>query len=75
MSDFYVTTRCNFAHRLADGKPIDHECEILPPAALEAERKGDFAEAIRLIEEAKKPVRFGPLMGQRMLPTSKGVKA
>ena len=23
---FYVTTYCNFAHRLIDGAPIGHEC-------------------------------------------------
>jgi hypothetical protein len=33
----YVTTFCNFAHRMKDGKPIDHECYIIPPALLRAE--------------------------------------
>ena len=35
----YVTSYCNFAHRLNDGKPVEHECAILPPAALEVRRR------------------------------------
>lgn len=53
MTGNYVTTYCNFAHRLADGKPIEHECHILPPAALRAEMQGDTATAIELIQTAK----------------------
>jgi hypothetical protein len=52
----YVTTYCNHAHRLSDGKPIDHNCYVLPPAALQLERDGKFAEAIEVLERAK-PLR------------------
>lgn len=41
----YVTTFCNFAHDLDDGKPIAHECWILPKNALEYERRGEHASA------------------------------
>jgi hypothetical protein len=38
----YCTTFCNRAHNVKTGRPIDHECYILPPAALQAERAGDM---------------------------------
>ncbi len=38
---FYVTSFCNFAHRLSDGKPINHECYIIPPKFLEQEIQGE----------------------------------
>ncbi len=49
MPDFYVSTYCNFAHSLVDGEPIDHECRVIPPEALEAERDGDFERAIEIM--------------------------
>ncbi len=49
----YCTTYCNRGHRLHDGKPVDHECVILPPAMLVAERFDDFDEARRLLAKAK----------------------
>ncbi len=42
MSDFYVSTFCNFAHRVADGKPIEHECFIIAPKALAEEMAGVY---------------------------------
>jgi len=39
---FYVTTFCNFPHRLSDGKPIEHECYILRPESLRLEMEGKF---------------------------------
>lgn len=36
----YTSSFCNFGHDLSDGAPIDHECYVIPPAALEAERGG-----------------------------------
>lgn len=54
---FYVTTYCNFAHRLADGKPINHECYVLPPKALEFEMADKIADAIEAIQAAK-PLRM-----------------
>jgi hypothetical protein len=52
----YHTSYCNHGHRLSDGRPINHECYVLPPKALEAERAGDCKRAIQLIEAAK-PLR------------------
>lgn len=49
----YCTTYCNFGHRLSDGKPLWHECYILPPKALAAEKAGNAEEATQLIELAK----------------------
>lgn len=45
----YCTSFCNHGHRLGDGKPVDHECYILNPRALEAERDGDYEKAISLM--------------------------
>ena len=52
----YVTTYCNFPHRMRDGVPIGHECYVLPPRALEFERQGDTSAAIAVIQSAK-PLR------------------
>lgn len=49
----YVTSYCNKAHRMRDGKPIEHECHVLPPRALYAERDGDTETATFFIEGAK----------------------
>lgn len=56
---FYVTTFCNKAHRMRDGKPVAHECYVLPPAALRAERDGDMRRAIELIQAAPRVVSRG----------------
>jgi hypothetical protein len=45
----YVSTYCNFAHRCKDGKPIQHECRIIPPKALEAEMNDDISLAIEIL--------------------------
>ena len=50
----YVTTFCNHAHRIRDGKPIAHECEILPPEALRAEIDEDFERALEIMSNRKK---------------------
>ena len=52
--DSFVTTYCNKPHRLEDGKPIDHECYILPTAALHAERDGQIARAMIVLAHWKK---------------------
>lgn len=49
----YATTYCNHGHALENGKPVNHECYVLPPGALEAERAGDFELAARIISAAK----------------------
>lgn len=51
VTDFYCSTYCNFPHRLLDGEPIDHECRVIPPEALEAERDGDFEKAIEIMKK------------------------
>ena len=45
----YCTSFCNQGHRLSDGKPINHECYVLNPAALAAEREGDYEKAQELL--------------------------
>jgi len=52
----YCTSYCNKGHRLHDGKPVGHECHVLPSKALASERAGDTDEAIRIIQAAK-PLR------------------
>ena len=52
MPDVYCSTYCNFGHDLDTGEPVDHECRTIPPAALEAERAGDFELAIQLMQVA-----------------------
>jgi hypothetical protein len=48
--DTYCTSYCNHPHRMKDGKPIRHECRIIPPEALRAERAGDFDRAHEIME-------------------------
>ncbi len=43
-----VTTFCNRAH-LLDGRPLDHECFVLPPEALRAEDAEDYQSACDLL--------------------------
>lgn len=52
----YVTTYCNFAHNLQTGRPIGHECAILPVKALRMEYLGNIPRAIEIIQAAK-PLR------------------
>jgi hypothetical protein len=52
----YVTTYCNKAHRMSDGKPVAHNCYVIPPKALELEYVGDYQRAIDVINSAK-PLR------------------
>jgi hypothetical protein len=51
----YVSSYCNFPHRMADGKPIKHECRVIPPRALKAERDGDIAGAIDIMQRERRP--------------------
>lgn len=52
----YCTSYCNKAHRVEDGKPVRHECHVLPPAAIRLEMDGDVAGAVEAIQRAK-PLR------------------
>lgn len=57
----YVTTFCNFSHVVETGRPIGHECYILPSAALRAERDGNTDRAIEILREKGK----GPIIRGR----------
>jgi hypothetical protein len=48
-TEIYCSTYCNKGHRLSDGRPVRHECHILPPAALAAEIAGDIPGAIAIL--------------------------
>lgn len=48
MAEVFCTSFCNFGHDLQTGRPISHECYVLSPAALRAERDGDMEKAQRL---------------------------
>lgn len=54
MSDIYCTSFCNHGHRLVDGKPVAHECFILPTEALHAERAGDLEKTQKILSGWKK---------------------
>jgi hypothetical protein len=56
MVKFYVSTYCNFAHDVATGKPIEHECRVIPPAALKLEMEGDYAGAQSILADT--PARY-----------------
>lgn len=49
----YCTSYCNHGHVLETGKPVEHECYVLPPEALLAEQQQDFERAAMLISQAK----------------------
>ncbi len=59
MCESYASTYCNFPHRVKDGKPIQHECVIIPPKALAAEMAGNIELAIELMEAGKTHRHFG----------------
>jgi hypothetical protein len=60
---FYITTFCNFAHNVKTGRPIGHECYILPVSALRAEMAGDYDKAISILRTKGK----GPVVDGRKL--------
>jgi len=45
----FVTSFCNFPHNLATGRPVEHECYVLPVSALLAEKYGRFDDANRIL--------------------------
>jgi len=47
--DIFCTSYCNHGHSMTTGRPVNHECIIIPPAALAAEREGDISTAIDII--------------------------
>ena len=54
--EVYCTSFCNHGHVVSTGKPVEHECYILPPKAIAAEIRGDYDKANDLIHAAK-PMR------------------
>lgn len=52
-NDIYCTSFCNQPHRLRDGKPVGHECYVMPTEALHAEREGNTAKALDVLSSWK----------------------
>lgn len=50
---FYMTTYCNKAHRIVDGKPVDHQCYVIPPKALKLEMDGNVSAALVVLSAAQ----------------------
>jgi hypothetical protein len=42
----YCPSFCNKGHLLETGEPVNHECYVLNPEALKAEREDDIEKAI-----------------------------
>ena len=53
----YVSTYCNFAHDLKTGRPRRHQCIVIPPAALRAERDGDSDRANEIMQARRYGMR------------------
>ena len=53
----WCTSYCNHGHRMLDGKPVAHECYVLPVAALRTEFLGNVDKASAIIAAAK-PLRL-----------------
>jgi hypothetical protein len=49
----YCTSFCNKGHRLRDGLPVEHECYVLPTAALHAEVRGDMKKSKAVLQAWK----------------------
>jgi len=59
----YQTSFCNQGHRLRDGKPVAHECFILPTAVLEAEMAGDTSKMLDALGNWKNRRRHNGVKG------------
>lgn len=55
----YCSTYCNQGHRVSDGKPVGHECIIIPVKALHAEMGGDYSTALSIMLHSKKVYHRG----------------
>lgn len=55
----YCTSFCNKAHVVSSGKPVGHQCYVLPPSAIRAEMSGSTGEANAIISTAGLPVHRG----------------
>jgi len=47
-SKIYCTSFCNKGHLLDDGRPVDHECYVIPPEMLRAEMEERFEDALEI---------------------------
>jgi hypothetical protein len=45
----YMTSYCNKGHDLETGKPVNHDCYVLPVDALKAEMDGDTGRSINIL--------------------------
>lgn len=52
MEEAYTTSFCNKPHCLYTGKPISHECFIIPVQVLELEMIGDMDAANDIMQTA-----------------------
>lgn len=59
----YCTTYCNRGHFVQTGRPVDHECYIIPPKALQAEMAGDFDRATEIMQSRKLRITRGRKRG------------
>jgi hypothetical protein len=50
----YCTTYCNRGHVVQTGRPVGHECRVIPPKALRAEIDGDFKLAIEILSQPER---------------------
>lgn len=55
----FCTSYCNQGHYVASGLPVEHECLVIPPAALAAEMAGDFETACMLLQRAPRVIVQG----------------
>jgi hypothetical protein len=59
VSDIYCTTFCNFAHDLKTGRPVGHECYILPPKDLRREMDAKDGDDLTSLYTKKGPIVRG----------------
>lgn len=52
----YCTSFCNRGHRLDNGHPVDHECYVLDPVRLQAERDSQTFEG-SIVKEPRRVVK------------------
>lgn len=53
MNKYFCASYCNHPHHKGSGYPLNHECHILPPEAIEMEFMGEYERAAELIQAAK----------------------
>ncbi|OHD23660.1 MAG: hypothetical protein A2Y38_23470 [Spirochaetes bacterium GWB1_59_5] len=66
----YLTSYCNQGHEVATGKPVNHECHILPPAALLLEMADRLPEAVEALAAGRPLKRHSGLK----VPVTEGDK-